>query len=218
MGFLYTIYTNEIPDIYKLIHRNYYTAITGRPVFKFTNTTHLTVNFVDDSTNILGTKDFDIIKTYLEQYYCLIKKFYDINKLQINADKNQVCIYVKGKNYNNKLKDFSFTADNYIIKNKNSIKILGVYLNSELKIGQHLNSIISKCYNKVHAIKSITKYTDQNTRLKFINAHMLSKLLYMLPLISSANSEQNKKVHNLIMFSARTIIGNYCFKVSCKKY
>ena len=92
-----------------------------------------------------------------------------------------------------------------------------MYLNSELKIGQHLNSIISKCYNKVHAIKSITKYTDQNTRLKFINAHMISKLLYMLPLISSANSEQHKKVHNLIMFSARTIIGNYCFKVSCKK-
>ena len=46
---------------------------------------------------------------------------------------------------------------------------------------------------------------------------MLSKLLYMLPLISSANNVQLKKIHNLIMFSARTIIGNYCFKVSCKK-
>ena len=46
---------------------------------------------------------------------------------------------------------------------------------------------------------------------------MLSKLLYMLPFISSANYEQQKKVHNLIMFSARTIIGSYCFKMSCKK-
>ena len=92
-----------------------------------------------------------------------------------------------------------------------------MYLNSELKIGQHLNSIISKCYNKVHAMKSLAKYTDQKTRLNFINAHMISKLLYMLPLISSANREQHKKVHNLIMFSARTIIGNYCFKVLCKK-
>ena len=217
-GLLYTIYTNEIPDIYKLIHNNYYTAITGRPTIKFANTTHLTVNFVDDSTNVIATKEFDIIKPYLEQYYCLIKKFYDINKLQINTDKNQVCIYFKGKSYIKKIKEFSFTADNYVIKNKNSIKILGVYLNSELKIGQHINTIISQCYNKVHSIKMLSKYTDINTRLKFINAHMLSRLLYMLPLISSANNEQFKKIHNLIMFSARTIIGNYCFKVSCKKY
>ena len=92
-GLIYSIYTNEIPDIYKLLHNNYYTAITGRPIVNFVNTTHLTVNFVDDSSNIIGTKDFDIIKIYLEQYYCLIKKIYDINKLQINADKNQVCIY-----------------------------------------------------------------------------------------------------------------------------
>merc|ERR1711942_143114 len=170
-----------------------------------------------DSTNIIATKDFDIIKPYLEQYYCLIKFFYDINKLQINADKNQVCIYVKGKSNLNKLRDFSFQADNYVIKNKSSIKILGFYLNSELKIGQQLNTIISQCYNKVHSIKILSKYTNIKTRLKFINAHMLGKLLYMLPLISSVNKEQLKKVHNLIMFSARTIIGNYCFKVSCKK-
>ena len=46
---------------------------------------------------------------------------------------------------------------------------------------------------------------------------MISKILYMLPLISSANNEQLKKIHNLIMFSARTILGSYCFKISCKK-
>ena len=45
---------------------------------------------------------------------------------------------------------------------------------------------------------------------------MLSKLYYMLPLLSSANSSQKQKVHKLIMFAARTVIGSYCFKVSCK--
>ena len=46
---------------------------------------------------------------------------------------------------------------------------------------------------------------------------MLSKLYYMLPLLSSANSSQKQKVHKLIMFAARTVIGSYCFKVSCRK-
>merc|ERR1712121_89044 len=38
-GLLYTIYTNEIPDLFKLLHKNYYTAITGRPTINFVNTT-----------------------------------------------------------------------------------------------------------------------------------------------------------------------------------
>ena len=45
---------------------------------------------------------------------------------------------------------------------------------------------------------------------------MISKIFYMLPLLSAANKEQLQKIHNLIMFSARTILGSYCFKVSCK--
>ena len=45
---------------------------------------------------------------------------------------------------------------------------------------------------------------------------MLSKLYYMMPLLSAVNKDQLQKLHKLIMFAARTIIGNYCFKISCK--
>ena len=213
-GILYSLYTNEIPDLHKLIHSNFYSALTKQPKISFKNTTHVTINFVDDSTSVIGTKEFDIIQTYLEKYYCLIKTYYNINKLKINNDKNQVCIYAKSKQLNTKIKNFTFLADDHIIKNKPSIKILGVTLNNELQIGHHLNSILSQCYNRVHSIKSISKYTDVKTRLKFINAHMLSKLYYMLPLMSSANATQIQKVHKLIMFAARTVLGSYCFKTS----
>ena len=94
---------------------------------------------------------------------------------------------------------------------------MGVTLNNQLQVGQHINCILSQCYNRFHAIKSISNYTDIKTRLRFINAHMLSKLYYMLPLLSSANNIQKQKVHKLIMFAARTVLGSYCFKVSCKK-
>ena len=75
-GILYTIYTNEIPDLYKLIHSNSYSLLTKQPKLTFKSFTHLTINFVDDSTNIIGSKDFDVIQSYLEQYYCLFKTYY----------------------------------------------------------------------------------------------------------------------------------------------
>ena len=95
-----------------------------------------------------------------------------------------------------------------------TIKIMGIQVNHDLNIDNHLNYITSKCYNVVHNIKKVTKYTDQGSRLRFINAHVLGKLGYMLPILSSANTRQMNKVHKLVMFSARTIIGDYCFKKS----
>ena len=68
-GILYNIYTNEIPDLYKLIHSESYSSITNQPKISFKNFTHLTINFVDDSTNIIGSKEFEVLQSYLEQYY-----------------------------------------------------------------------------------------------------------------------------------------------------
>ena len=65
-------------------------------------------------------------------------------------------------------------------------------------------------------INKFKKFTDFHARLQFTNAHVLGKLNYMLPLLTSSNKTQLNKVHKLIMFSARSVIGNYCFKVSIK--
>lgn len=107
-------------------------------------------------------------------------------------------------------------ANNFKIKQKPTIKILGSYVSNDLKIDNHLNNILKQCYNRIHMLKRITKYTDFNTRLKFSNAHVMGKLNYMLPLLSSTNKTQLKKVHKLVMFAARTVHGHYCYKTSIK--
>ena len=47
-----------------------------------------------------------------------------------------------------------------------------------------------------------------------MNANVLGKLMYMLPFFSSATVLNMNKIHKLLMFAARTVIGNYCFKKS----
>ena len=61
----------------------------------FKNVNHVTFNFVDDSSSIIGFYDFDIMKHYLESYYTLLQAFYDMNKLKINADKTNLTINAK---------------------------------------------------------------------------------------------------------------------------
>ena len=85
-GLFYTIYTNEIPLLYKLLHDDWFKKLTGLVTQKFKSISHLTVNFVDYSTSIITFSDTSNIKRYLESYYTLLHNYYNINKLKINAD------------------------------------------------------------------------------------------------------------------------------------
>ena len=82
---LYTLYTNEIPLLYKMLNNKWYNTITGDSVIKFKNIQHLTVNFVDDSNSVITFNDQNQLKIYLESYYKLLHHFYNINKLKINC-------------------------------------------------------------------------------------------------------------------------------------
>ena len=213
---LYTLYTNEIPLIYKLLNTKLYKNITGENINKFKNIEHLTVNFVDDSNNIITFQDQNQIKNYLESYYKLIHNFYNINKLKINADKTNLLLIYKDK-YKQTLNNFHFKAEQFKIFSKNTIKILGFYIQSDLKYETEINKLVSTLHNRINTIRQISKYTDFKTRLKFLNANVMSKLNYMLPFYSSITEELTHKLHKVIMTSARMAIGDYCYKTHCNK-
>ena len=62
----------------------------------------------------------------------------------------------------------------------------------------------------------MTPHTDFKTRLNLINAYIIGKLNFMLPIYSIADKSNMNKLHKIITTSARTAIGSYCFKKSVK--
>merc|ERR1712240_558637 len=91
-GILHTIYTNKIPQLHTLMQDNIYTEITGMPMINTKGIEHLTVNFVDDSTNLIITKDPTKLQTYLNGFYILLQKVYNTNKLIINQEKTELMV------------------------------------------------------------------------------------------------------------------------------
>ena len=71
-GILYIIYTNEIPLIHTLMLDEIFTKLTGKPISPTKDIEHSTINFVDDSTNLIMTKDPKILQTYLDNFYLLL--------------------------------------------------------------------------------------------------------------------------------------------------
>ena len=94
---MFNVYTNEIPVLYKLINTDIYYKMGAQKIINLKKVSHEVINFVDDSTNIIGFRDHNKIKSYLETYFTLLKEYYNINKLKLNADKTKLLIVNKNK-------------------------------------------------------------------------------------------------------------------------
>merc|ERR1712208_112607 len=92
-----TLYTNKIPQLHTLMNKEIYTQLTQHQQTTSTNINHTTINFVDDSTNIISTANTHEIQDYINKFYRLLEAVYNINILKINNDKMELLIVCKPK-------------------------------------------------------------------------------------------------------------------------
>ena len=189
-GLLYNLYTNEVPLLHKLMDKDLFCQITHDKITKYTNVTHETINFVDDSTSIIAFKDSGQMKKYLEGYYDLIHGYYNINRLKINPDKTTLMVVSKPR-FCKHIKNFSFNAKQFMIKAKNSIKILGIYLKRDLKMDAQIGSLCAELHNKIFNIRKLTQFTTFKSRLSFIKSFIIGKLIYAMPTLPRNNKQIN---------------------------
>ena len=134
---MYIIYTNKIPYLHKFLTDNkfnvHYNKITNN---KYTKTfekcknlqfDHLTINYIDDSTNLISDTSSINLINYLTLYYNLLQHYYDSNKLVINPDKTELLVSCK-KKFREEVDKIKFKADVYNIEQKIQQKILVLQL------------------------------------------------------------------------------------------
>ena len=212
-GLLYTVYTNEITCLHNFLFTEMFQKITGYKSNSLCNGHHCTINFVDDSSSIISFKDSNNVKNYLTDYYNLLDSYYNINFLQINPDKSKLLLILKPK-LKNQFENFYFNAKQHKIKPLKKLKILGFYISNDLKMTSQVGKLCSELHHKMFELNKLTKFMTFETRLMFIKSFIIGKLIYALPIYLGMEKELYKKIHKIIMRSARISIGNYCFKKS----
>ena len=217
---LYILYTNEIPNLHKFISdknlQSCYNKLTKNK-FKLlhdkitdNNFNHLTINFIDDSTNLISNDNSYLLIDYLTVYYDLLQNYYDINKLTINPDKTELLVSCKNilRADANKIK---FQADIYLISQKENTKILGFIINNKLNHDKHINTIISKINLRLHTINIISRYMNNKIKIMVTNSLVISIIKYVLPLLININKKQLNIINVLINKAARNAIGYHSY-------
>ena len=173
----------------------------------------MTLQYVDDSTNMISCKDLGILQLYINDFFLLIESFYNANKLALNASKSKLLVTCKNK-YRTMANKIILQASGYIIEQSKKIKILGIYYTSGLENQPNINNIISKVNSRIVSLRQIFKYSTIRTKKILTSSIIISVFRYAAPILIDSNKAQVSKLQSLLLKCSRNILGFQSWKMS----
>merc|ERR1712115_506389 len=138
---------------------------------------------------------------------------YTINRLKLNPDKSRVMVVCR-PNRREETKNFVMRAGEYIIEQKDKIKVLGVYFTSGLSNHVNISNIISKVNFRMNTMREAFKFSDKNTKIIFLKSMVVSIFRYCSPILIDSEVKMIDKLQTLLMKCTRLILGIKSFKMS----
>ena len=84
-GLLYTIYTNEVPILHKILENTNICRIIRVTPAKNDISEHIVMNFVDDNNSVISGTENTELEHYIKKYFQSLEVYYNSRKLKINA-------------------------------------------------------------------------------------------------------------------------------------
>ena len=131
-------------------------------------------NFGDDNTiTVVCDQLADLIKI-LEAEGELSVGWFRENEMVVNSDKFQAIIL----NRKEAQAAHKLIIDNKEIKTTNSIKLLGINIDDQLRFNEHISILCSKAAMQLNALSRLQKYMGKSEKEAIINSFILSNFNY----------------------------------------
>ena len=124
-----------------------------------------------------------------------------MNFLQINAAKTQA-IAIGPSSY-----QYEFDLNDSNVHTKDTLKILGVVLDSKLTFKAHIKEQLNKACAKASALRRIRKFISKDVLVRLYKAYVLPHLEYCSPLLLGVGNAETTKIETTNYFILRTILG-----------
>ena len=102
-------------------------------------------------------------------------------------------------------------VNNFTIYPQPTVKNLGCWLDSQLKMSTHLTNVCKACFFHLHNIWRIKKFLSRDSLLVLLHAFITSKLDYCNNLLYGAPKKQISKLQRVQNAAARLVmdVGKY---------
>merc|ERR1712115_299721 len=174
---------------------------------------HDIIQYVDDTNNVIFGNNAAEIEKYSNGYFKLIEGFYTINRLKLNPDKTRLMVICR-PNKREDVKNFVLKAGEYLIEQKEKIKVLGVYFTSGLSNHANILNIISKVNYRMYTMREAFSFSSKKSKIIFLKSMVISIIRYCSPILIDSDVKILDKLQTLLMKCTRPILGLPSFKMS----
>merc|ERR1711954_2013 len=112
------------------------------------------------------------------------------------------------------VKNFVLKAGDYIIEQKDKIKVLGIFFTSGLTNYVNISNIISKVNFRMYTMKEAFNFSSKKSKIIFVKSMVLSIIRYCSPILIDNDVKMIDKLQTLLMKCTRLILGFASFKMS----
>ena len=161
-----------------------------------------------DDTQFLDAdcpSDSQALKSRIEETLCIGLKWFTQNRLKINPAKTEM-IVLKSRRQNFE-SDFSIEFGTDKILPADSVKVLGVTIDSHLTWECHISAILRKCYSVLVSLARIRHRLPKCTRRLLVEALVFPHIRYCMSVWGNCSAAQKHRVQKAINFGARIVTG-----------
>ena len=99
------------------------------------------------------------------------------------------------------------TSEDVVLERTTSHKLLGVHIDQELSINDHVDYVCKKLAQRIGTLRSVRHYLPLNERLTFYNAIIKPVLIYGSLIWGPTSTNNLRRVFRLQKRAARVILG-----------
>ena len=148
--------------------------------------------YADDNTLSKAAKDTASLSRALENDIAATLSWFELNHTCANSDKFQA-IVLGMKNP----ETISFKIRNTTIKPDDTVKLLGIELDSQLKFSNHVNQICQKAARQINAQKRLSKFLNFESRMAIFRSIIMSNFNYCCLVWHACGAKNTKKLDKL---------------------
>ena len=157
--------------------------------------------YADDTTQYASDVSPMVLQFVINSDLGVLSSWFRKNYLQINASKTQA-IGIGPSTY-----QYVFHLNDSYVHTKDTLKILGVVLDSKLTFKEHVKEQLNKACAKASALRRIRRFVSKDVLVRLYKAYVLPHLEYCSPLLLGVGNAETTKIETTDYFVLRTILG-----------
>ena len=174
-------------------------------------------NFADDNTLYKGDKNLKFLNNILKSGITEVLEWFRNNSLVANPEKFQILLLSpKAK----MIEKFTISIDGNTLCNTQTVKLLGITIDSNLTFKNHITNLCISAKNKLKALQRIRKYLTLDQTKMIANAFIYSQFNYCNIIWMFCSKMDNDQIENVQKRALRCVYqeDNVTFEYLKDKY